>query len=139
MSSSITAQKDFTATVDQNTNQTMYTSSIKLNSATISFKPSLRKTVKKIKVILEGNLSINNSKAFIKQIQPVFEDFEKIDFHLTQVESIDLSFIQSLYHLKMLHGQEGKEVTIDSEISGDLKSMVINSGFEDLLFIPKLV
>ncbi len=139
MSSSITAHKEYTATVDHNTNQTMYTSSIKLNSATISFKPSLRKTVKKIKVILEGNLSINNSKAFIKQIQPVFEDFEKIDFHLTQVESIDLSFIQSLYHLKMLHEQDGKEVTIDSEISGDLKSMVINSGFEDLLFIPKLV
>jgi anti-anti-sigma regulatory factor len=139
MSSSITAQKEYTETVDQNTNQTMYTSSIKLNSATISFKPSLRKTVKKIKVILEGNLSINNSKAFVKQIQPVFEDFEKIDFHLTQVESIDLSFIQSLYHLKMFHEQDGKEVTIDSEISGELKSMVINSGFEDLLFIPKLV
>lgn len=139
MSSVATANKNMSVTNVKSAENTMYTSSIKLNSATISFKPSLRKTVKKIKVILEGNLSIKNAGMFVKQIEPVFEDFDTIDFYLTQVDSLDLSFIQSLYHLKSYYDQNDKKITIDSELSGEIKKMAINSGFENLLFIPKLV
>lgn len=116
-----------------------FASTVELKSARILLRPSKRKTVKKIKVVLEGTLNINNSKSFIEEIEKVLENYDYINFHLDKPDTLDLSFIQSLYYLKTYHANHNKNVAIDSDLTGDVKKMVVNAGFESLLFVPKLV
>ena len=110
-----------------------------LRNASITLEPSRRKKIRKVRVFLEGELTISNSEAFLHRILPIFDQFDFIDFSLHDVTSLDLSFIQMLYHVKKCHAKESKEVTIDSQLPPDLKKIIVCSGFERLMFKPKLI
>lgn len=112
---------------------------IDLKNAEIILEPSKRKKIRKIRVFLEGELTINNVDAFMQRIHPVFKDYDYVDFSLRKVISLDLCFIQMLYHMKKNYGKKKKEVTVDSKLSSDLKKIIVQAGFEELMFIPKLV
>lgn len=112
---------------------------IELKNADIILEPSKRKKIRKIRVFLEGELTINNVEGFMQRIHPIFNNFDYVDFYLRKVTSLDLSFIQMLYHFQKSYGKKKKEVTIDAELSSDLKKIIVHAGFEELMFIPKLV
>jgi hypothetical protein len=133
------AKKSTTTKEKKPVRELKFDTEIELKDAKILLRPSKRKTVKKVKVVLEGNLSIINSKNFLKEIAPTFEDYDYIDFFLDNPTALDLSFIQSLYHLKTYYANQNKNVTIDSELPAEMKKVVVNSGFEDLIIVPKLV
>lgn len=133
------AKKSIDSKQKQPVRELKFDSEIELKDARVMLRPSKRKTVKKVKVVLEGNLSIINSKNFLKEIVPTFEDYEYIDFFIDNPTALDLSFIQTLYHLKTYYANQNKNVTIDSELPAEMKKVVANSGFEDLLIVPKLV
>lgn len=105
----------------------------------VSLKPSRRKSIKKTKVLLEGSLTINNVKPFLEFIPDVFTNYDYVDFYLQNIDSLDLSFIQSLYHLKEVKAQSQKVVTIDAQLSDDLKKIITQSGFDKLIFKIKNV
>ena len=109
-----------------------------LRNARLVLEPSKRKKIRKIKVILEGELTINNVDEFRLQIEPVFKDYDFIDFRQQEVTSLDLPHIQLMYYFQN-HFKKSKTVTIDSNLSVDLKKVIVNAGFEELMFIPKLV
>ncbi|MEP5612535.1 MAG: hypothetical protein ABJP45_09815, partial [Cyclobacteriaceae bacterium] len=110
-----------------------------LRNAKLILEPSKRKKIRKTKVILEGDLNINNVDAFMLEIEPIFDDYDFVDFFQREVTSIDLSHIQMLNYFKNHPARKGKTVTINSDVSPEMKKMVITVGFKDLLFIPKLV
>jgi len=110
-----------------------------LRNAKLILEPSKRKKIKKTKVILEGDLNINNVDAFMLEIEPIFDDYDFVDFFQREVTSIDLSHIQMLHYFKNHPGRNGKTVTINSDVSPEMKKMVTMAGFKELLFIPKLV
>lgn len=112
---------------------------IEMRDAKISLHPSKRKTIRKIKLILSGTLNITNVDQARSSLLPVFENFDYLDFQLKEVSSLDLSFIQLLYHFKYSFAQKGKNVTIDSELTGESRKIIVHAGFEELMFIPKLV
>lgn len=112
---------------------------IDLKNAEIILEPSKRKKIRKIRVFVEGELTINNVDGFIQRIHLVFDDYDYVDFFLRKVVSLDLCFIQMLYHMKKSYAKKKKEVTIDSKLSSDLKKIIVQAGFEELMFIPKLV
>ncbi len=105
----------------------------------VNLKPSRRKTIKKTKVLIEGNLTINTVKQFLEYVPDVFKSYDYVDFYLHNVESLDLSFIQSLYHLKNVKVNSEKEVTVDAQLSDDLKKIITQSGFDKLIFKIKNV
>ena len=109
-----------------------------LRNARLILEPSKRKKIRKIKVILEGELNINNVDEFRLQIEPVFKDYDFIDFRQQEVTSLDLPHIQLMYYFQN-HFKKSKTVTIDSNLSVELKKIIVNAGFEELMFIPKLV
>ena len=119
--------------------ETISSPEINLKDATIYVQPSRRKKIKKTKVLLEGSLTISNVGQFMKEVTPLFDTFDYVDFQLKNIDRLDLSYIQLLFHLKSFYGQRNKSVTIDSELSGEIKKIVVQSGFEDLMFLPKLV
>ena len=108
-----------------------------LKNARLVLEPSKRRKIRKTKVFLEGDLNINNVEAFAEQIKPIFNDYDYVDFVLREVTSLDLCYIQLLFHFQRF--KKDKTVTIDSNISPEMKKVVINAGFEELMFIPKLV
>ena len=110
-----------------------------LRNASIIIEPSKRRKIRKTKVILEGELTINNVDAFMQQIDPIFEDYDYIDFFQRDVTSLDLSHIQMLRHFQNHPTKKSKTVTINSELPTEMKKLMINAGFKELLFIPKLV
>jgi anti-anti-sigma regulatory factor len=112
---------------------------LKLRNANLILEPSLRKKIKKTKVILEGDLNINNVDAFVSLIEPIFNDYDYVDFYQREVTSLDLSHIQMLYHFQNSSQLKGKVVTVDSELNPELKRVIINAGFKEFMFIPKLV
>ena len=109
------------------------------HSADLILEPSKRKKIRKTRVFLEGELTINNVEGFIQRIHPIFESYDYVDFYLRKVTSLDLCFVQMLYHMQQSYGKKQKNVTIDSELSSDLKKIIVHAGFEELMFIPKLV
>ena len=105
----------------------------------VSLKPSRRKTIKKTKVLVEGSLTINAVNQFLDFVEDIFDRFDYVDFYLQNVELLDLSFIQALYHLKKSKATVEKEVTIDAQLSDDLKKIITQSGFDKLIFKIKNV
>ena len=114
-------------------------STIELKGATITLQPSKRRTIRKIKVTLSGGLSINVAQEFLSAITPIFDKFDYIDFYLKDIQSLDLSVIQVLYHLNVHYASQEKHVTIDGDLHGDIRKIIVHAGFEELMFIPKLV
>ncbi len=119
--------------------QSVLPEKIELRDALITLKPSKRKTIRKIKVILSGTLNITNVDQARESLLPVFEHFDYVDFHLQEIAALDLSFIQLLYHFKYGFSKKGKHVTIDSDLTGESRKIIVHAGFEELMFIPKLV
>ncbi|MEL7145906.1 MAG: hypothetical protein AAFO69_06030 [Bacteroidota bacterium] len=102
-------------------------------------KPSRRKTIRKTRIEVEGTLTINSANFFVQQIKPVFENYDYVDFYLNNIETVDLSFIQSLYHLKTFFAAKDKNVTIDAQLTDDMKKIITQSGFEKLILKTKNV
>lgn len=110
-----------------------------LRDAKLIIEPSKRKKIRKTKVIMEGDLNINNVDSFVQQVLPLFDNYDFVDFFLREVSSLDLCYIQMLYHFQVDQGKKGKTVTIDADLSTDFKKVIVNTGLKELMFIPKLV
>ena len=107
---------------------------LKYRGILVSLKPSRRKTIKKTKVLIEGNLTINTVKQFLEYVTAIFDDYDYVDFYMENIESLDLSFIQALYHLRELKAKSQKVVPIDAQLSDDLKKIITQSGFDKLVY-----
>lgn len=111
----------------------------KLRNASLIVEPSKRKKIRKTKVIMEGDLNINNVDGFIQQIKPLFDDYDFIDFSMREANSLDLSYLQMLYYFQNHFVKKGKTVTIDADLTPEFRKIIINNGFKEFMFIPKLV
>ncbi|MDH5599315.1 MAG: hypothetical protein OEY34_09325 [Cyclobacteriaceae bacterium] len=99
--------------------------------------PSKRKSVKKTKIELSGELTVSNSVKINNGIKNVFKDFNIFSIVLKEVDALDLSILQLLYFYKNLYEKEGKEVKISAELTNDLKELITVNGFSNLLFSSK--
>ena len=122
-----------------NTIKTENILAFELNEATFSLVPSRRKKIKKTKVLLGGRLTIANVKTFTGHVKSVFENYDEVDFFFEQIESLDLSYLQVMSYVKTHYEGKGKKVTIDADLSPDMKKIFLQSGFHTSLFQPKLI
>lgn len=112
---------------------------LKLRNAVLIVEPSKRRKIRKTKVVMEGDLNINNVDAYIQQVKPLFEDYDFIDFFLREATSLDLCHLQMLYYFQNHFAKQGKTVTVDADLTPDFRKIIINNGFKEFMFIPKLV
>ena len=109
-----------------------------LREATLTVEPSRRKKVQKVRILLEGKLTIESVELFIDKMETVSGDYEQIDIFLSNIQGIDLTYTQALHHLKTYLEQMGKSITIDADLSAEHKKLVIQCGFSKLFFRQKL-
>lgn len=99
------------------------------------FKPSRRKTQKRILIHLEGELTIKNAEIINKNIQKVFEDFDNVELILNNITEIDVTFIQMFHTIKSFYLPLDKFLTMNADWSKEDKKILAVSGFSDVLSV----
>lgn len=85
----------------------------------------------RVKVLIGGNLTIDNVVKIKDRILPILNENDGVEFYLQRVDDIDLSIIQLLQNFKAYYKE--KEVSIDSSFEENLSELVVNAGFKELL------
>lgn len=99
------------------------------------FKPSRRKTQKRILIHLEGELTIKNCEIINQNIQKVFEDFDNVEMILNNITEIDVTFMQMFHTIKSFYLPLDKFLTMNADWSKEDKKIVAVSGFSDVLLV----
>ncbi len=97
------------------------------------FKPSRRKTQKRILINLEGELTIKNCEVINSNINKVFEDFDNVELILNSIKEIDLTFIQLFQNIKSFYLPLSKFLSMNAEWSKEDKKILATCGFSDVL------
>lgn len=106
----------------------------KTENVKITMQPSKRTKIKKTKIFLEGELDINNVDTVREELNEAISTYDHVDVCLQNVTQLDLSCIQLLYIFNKAFSNEAKEVTIKADLPVEIKGVVANCGFTDLLF-----
>ena len=99
------------------------------------FKPSRRKTQKRILIHLEGELTIKNAEIINNNIKKVFEDFDNVELILNSIAEIDLTFIQLYQTIKSFYLPLNKILSMNAEWSKEDKKILATCGFSDVLSV----
>jgi hypothetical protein len=97
------------------------------------FKPSRRKTQKRILINLEGELTIKNCEVINTNINKVFEEFDNVELILNSIKEIDLTFIQLYQNIKSFYLPLSKFLSMNAEWSKEDKKILATCGFSDVL------
>jgi len=99
------------------------------------FKPSRRKTQKRILIHLEGELTIKNAEIINNNIKKVFEDFDNVELILNNITEIDVTFIQMYHSIKSFYLPLNKILSMNAEWSKEDKKILATCGFSDVLSV----
>ena len=99
------------------------------------FKPSRRKTQKRILIHIEGELTIKNCEILNKNIQKVFEDFDNVELILNNITEIDVTFMQMYHTIKSFYLPLDKFLSMNADWSKEDKKILTVSGFSDVLLV----
>ena len=99
------------------------------------FKPSRRKTQKRILIHIEGELTIKNCEILNKNIQKVFQDFDNVELILNNIAEIDVTFMQMYHTIKSFYLPLDKFLSMNADWSKEDKKILTVSGFSDVLLV----
>lgn len=99
------------------------------------FKPSRRKTQKRVLIHLEGELTIKNSEVIASNLKHVFENFDHVELILNEVSEVDLTFVQLFQQFKAFYLPLEKYLSLTVNWSKEDKKMLTSCGFSEVLMI----
>jgi hypothetical protein len=123
------------ATVTEEVKSESHILDIEKENFKMIFKPSRRKTQKRILIHIEGELTIKNIVLVNENIIKVFEDFDHVELILNAITEIDLTFIQLYQNIKSFYLPLDKFLSMNAEWSKEDKKMLTTCGFSDVLLI----
>ena len=103
-----------------------------MNNSNFKIKSRKEKGSRAQFLSFEGDLNIKNSFLIKKRMEAIKITGDPIRFHLSQVEDLDLTFIQLMYSFIDLLRSKGKEIAITSDLTEDMQKILINAGFKEL-------
>ena len=98
----------------------------------MQIKPSKTKGVKKVKILLDNELTIFSIEEIKDKIVKTFFDNQKIDITLKNISNMDLSFVQFLYSLRISADKLNKEITYTTDFNDDIQSLFHNSDIDKI-------
>jgi len=104
----------------------------------VILSPSKRKSVRKIMITLKGELVLKNVEEIKREVLSAFDDYDFMDFKLSEVKEFDFGCIQLLHYIKKSWSDKGKTVTIDSDFPDNIRYLIEAAGYKSLLIKPKL-
>lgn len=106
---------------------------MKIKNENLLLIPSKIKGENKINITLRNELTIFSIESVKDKIIQAFKDYDQITFEIKDVNSMDLSFVQLLYSIKITADTHNKKVTFNVNLSDDIKSLFANSDLSKVL------
>jgi hypothetical protein len=116
--------------VENNTNGFIY-SDIEQETITIRFKPSRRKTQKRILIDIEGAITINNIELMHAQVHQVFENYDFVEVNLKNITEVDLTAIQLFHAIRVSYYPQNKFISINAELASQDRKLLNTCGFTE--------
>ncbi|MCB2195215.1 MAG: hypothetical protein KQH79_05110 [Bacteroidetes bacterium] len=106
---------------------------MKSNEKNMLIAPSKKKGEKKVKITFKNDLTIFSIESIKDQFINAVQKNDVIQLELKDVKNIDLTFMQLIYSLKISSASLKKEVSVNANLSEDIKSLFSNSGISKIL------
>jgi anti-anti-sigma regulatory factor len=97
----------------------------------VEFKPSKRKTQKRIIITISGDVSIKNVHILKAQIPFIFKHYNFVEIKLQDITAIDITVIQLFHIMRFTYAQEKKFTAINAELSEEHKQLLTACGFTE--------
>lgn len=83
-------------------------------------------------IILEGDLSLKNAAAILKSIRSLESGCSTVMIKLQNVARLDITTLQTIRVFKNKLAAEGKNASVQADLSDETESLLRNSGFKTL-------
>jgi MFS superfamily sulfate permease-like transporter len=97
----------------------------------IEFRPSKRKTQKKIFVHLSGSLTIRNVSVMKGRISTLFDEYDHIELVLKDITVIDITAVQLFNLMRVNFHTFGKYTYINAELTNEQKQLLNSCGYSE--------
>jgi len=104
---------------------------IDTGSIKVFFKPSLRKTQKRILIDIEGALTINNVELLHSKVSAIFQYFDYVEVTMKNVTEIDLTVIQLFHAIRVFYYPQNKFIAINADFSRESRKLLNTCGFTE--------
>lgn len=102
-----------------------------LEDLTLMFKPSRRKTQRRMIINLEGNLTIKHVDLLYSKVHSVFENYDIAEINLTNITDIDITVIQLFHAIRVHFFPMDKFITIQADLSREDRKLLNTCGFTE--------
>ena len=109
---------------------TIYTDVV-LEDLTLNFKPSRRKTQRRMIISLEGNLTIKHVELLYSKVHSVFENYDIAEINLTNISDIDITVIQLFHAIRVHFYPLNKFIAIQADLSREDRKLLNTCGFTE--------
>jgi len=97
------------------------------------FNIDYKKSNGTLDITFSGQLNINTINKITESVSSNLGKEQAIKLTVKDVDTIDLTFIQLLYSIKNSGTKKGCNVTLLMTLNEEIKSLIINAGFYNLL------
>jgi len=88
---------------------------------------------KKVSIRFSGQLIINYIEKIVEEVKKNITLEKDLEVVIDNPEAIDVTFIQLILALKTTYSNRDQKMTISSSLSEELKTLIVNSGFYNVL------
>jgi len=87
----------------------------------------------KVSFRFSGQLIINYIEKIVEEVRGSINLEKDLEIVIDNPEAIDITFMQLILALKFTYSNQNQEMTISSSLSEELKTLIKNSGFYNVL------
>ncbi len=87
----------------------------------------------KVSFRFSGQLIINYIEKIVEEVRGSINLEKDLEIVIDNPEAIDITFMQLILALKFTYSDQNQEMTISSSLSEELKTLIKNSGFYNVL------
>lgn len=95
------------------------------------FKPSRRKTQRRMIITIEGNLTIRNVELLHSKVHEVFDYYDFAEINLANITDIDLTVVQLFHAIRVHFYPLNKFISINADLSREDRKLLNTCGFTE--------
>jgi ABC-type transporter Mla MlaB component len=95
------------------------------------FKPSRRKTQRRLIITIEGNLTIRNVELLHSKVHEVFSYYDFVEINLANISDVDLTVVQLFHAIRVHFYPLNKFISINADLSREDRKLLNTCGFTE--------
>ena len=95
------------------------------------FKPSRRKTQRRMIITIEGNLTIRNVELLHSKVHELFSYYDFVEINLANISDVDLTVVQLFHAIRVHFYPLNKFISINADLSREDRKLLNTCGFTE--------